>query len=120
MNSANVILCTVITLTGLLLGYLYQLATYSVRGDFAYLGITNSQPVLVYSRADCPACQALKETLAGRGTAVRYVELDQQPTLQDLKNYHALGYQQVPLVVTKTSLTVGFHKPAILLALAGI
>lgn len=109
-----------ITLLSLAMGYVYQLTTFMVRGDFSALGITASQPVLVYSRTDCTACQALKVLLAEHNVTARYIELDQQPTAQDLRNFSALGYQQVPIMMTRNSLIAGFHQPAILLALTGI
>lgn len=109
-----------IAMFSLAMGYLYQLTTFIVRGDFSDLGITPNQPVLVYSRTDCTACQALKAMLADYNVATRYIELDQQPAAQDLKNFSALGYQQVPIIITRNSLILGYHQPAILLALTGI
>ena len=112
-------ICLVVIFS-LMMGYLYQLTTFIIRGDFSYLGITSEQPVLVYSRTDCDACKALKNMLSENNIPVRYIELDQQPTAQDLKNFSSLGYQQVPVIVTRDTLMTGFHRPTIFLALAGI
>jgi len=112
-------ICLVVIFS-LMMGYLYQLTTFIIRGDFSYLGITSEQPVLVYSRTDCQACRSLKNMLSENNIPTRYIELDQQPTEQDLKNFSALGYRQVPVIITQRRLITGFHRPAIFLALAGI
>lgn len=101
-------------------GYLYQLSTISINGDFSHLGISADRPVLVYSRTDCSACSALKTLLAQQDFAVRYIELDQHPSQADLRNFSALGNQQVPLLITRKTLIVGFHQHATLLALKDI
>lgn len=112
-------ICLVVVFS-LMTGYLYQLTTFIIRGDFSYLGITSEQPVLVYSRTDCEACRSLKNMLSEHNIPARYIELDQQPTEQELKNFSALGYQQVPVMITQHKLITGFHRPAIFLVLAGI
>jgi glutaredoxin-like protein NrdH len=72
--------------------------------------------VTVYTRNNCPFCDRTKEMLADLGVDFDVVNIEEDPA--GLDKLIELGYQGVPVVVTKDDNWVGFQ-PSKLMKLKG-
>ncbi|MFD0707221.1 glutaredoxin-like protein NrdH [Photorhabdus akhurstii] len=63
--------------------------------------------ITIYSKPDCVQCNATYQALNRRNIPYQIVDLTENP--QDLATIRAMGYQQVPVVVTDTQHWSGFR-----------
>ncbi|MCT4708558.1 glutaredoxin-like protein NrdH [Enterobacteriaceae bacterium H11S18] len=63
--------------------------------------------ITIYTRNDCVQCHATKRAIESRGFAFELVNLDQQPEAAD--DLRAMGYRQLPVVVTDQESWSGFR-----------
>lgn len=63
--------------------------------------------ITIYTRNDCVQCHATKRAIESRGFAFDLVNLDQTPEAVD--ELRALGYRQLPVVVTEHESWSGFR-----------
>ncbi|WP_046397026.1 glutaredoxin-like protein NrdH [Photorhabdus luminescens] len=63
--------------------------------------------ITIYSKPDCVQCNATYQALNRRNIPYQIVDLTENP--QALATIRAMGYQQVPVVVTDTQHWSGFH-----------
>jgi glutaredoxin len=58
-------------------------------------------PVLLYTRADCPHCDAMRASLAARGAVVREIDVGRQPEVIPELLKLTRGQRIVPVVVER-------------------
>ena len=58
-------------------------------------------PVLLYTRAECPFCDALRAALAARGAVVREIDVGRQPEVIPELLKLTRGRRVVPVVVER-------------------
>ncbi|OCA53861.1 glutaredoxin-like protein NrdH [Photorhabdus namnaonensis] len=63
--------------------------------------------ITIYSKPDCVQCNATYQALNRRNIPYQIVDLTENP--QALATIRAMGYQQVPVVVTDTQHWSGFR-----------
>ncbi|MCA1923155.1 glutaredoxin-like protein NrdH [Buttiauxella noackiae] len=63
--------------------------------------------ITIYTRNDCVQCHATKRAIESRGFAFDLINLDSNPEAAD--ELRALGYRQLPVVVTEQESWSGFR-----------
>ncbi|WP_435927578.1 glutaredoxin-like protein NrdH [Dryocola sp. BD613] len=63
--------------------------------------------ITIYTRNDCVQCHATKRAIESRGFTFELINLDLHPEAAD--NLRALGYRQLPVVVTEQESWSGFR-----------
>ena len=71
--------------------------------------------VTVYSKNNCPACEATKKQLDAQGTEYSVVNIEDDDT--GFEKVIEMGYNQVPVVVSSRFGSWSGHQPAKLLSL---
>jgi len=61
----------------------------------------NAAPVLLYTRAGCPYCDAMRAALAARGAVVREIDVGGQPEVVPELLKLTRGRRVVPVVVER-------------------
>lgn len=63
--------------------------------------------ITIYTRNDCVQCHATRRAIEKRGFTFELVNLDMQPEAAD--ELRAMGYRQLPVVVTERESWSGFR-----------
>lgn len=63
--------------------------------------------ITIYTRNNCVQCHATKRAIESRGFAFDLINLDQTPEAVD--ELRALGYRQLPVVITEQESWSGFR-----------
>ncbi len=63
--------------------------------------------ITIYTRNDCVQCHATKRAIESRGFTFELINLDLHPEAAD--DLRALGYRQLPVVVTDRESWSGFR-----------
>lgn len=63
--------------------------------------------ITIYTRTNCVQCHATKRVLESRGYQFEMVDLDYQPEKAD--ELRAMGFRQLPVVVTPQTSWCGFR-----------
>jgi glutaredoxin-like protein NrdH len=63
--------------------------------------------ITIYTRNDCVQCHATKRAIESRGFTFEMINLDANPEAAD--DLRALGYRQLPVVITEQESWSGFR-----------
>ncbi|CAK9884053.1 MAG: Glutaredoxin-like protein NrdH [Candidatus Erwinia impunctatus] len=68
--------------------------------------------IIIYTKDDCVQCHATKNAMDKRGIGYQLINLDNQPDEAD--TLRAMGYRQLPVVVTENEHWSGFRPDKIM------
>ena len=87
------------------------------KGNFAQYGVTEGNPIVIYTAETCKACQALKTTL--KELRVQYVNVDLDDSPQRHEQLHQQNIRNVPVIFVRDTMVVGFNKDLVVKLISG-